>query len=291
MGWPELASRLQEFPGRWQVGFGSAFFDAAHLGRPQALTPLYLNGDDRFAIDPNDQATAVVAFGGTWGDSIAAMRSVRELFTRDGSAIVTMHLGVHVERDHTGFLDGTSNLQDLDAESFRACTLVQPDEDPAFSGGSYLIFRKYEEDLHLWEDLPDAVKETIIGRRRCSGAFLDGSFEWTPNAWGVTHPRAHVRRANPRADTADWRNRLFRRGVSYTERADDGALRHGLLFFALARDPVRQFVRIHNEALVPDEASGDLLFASGYVKPRRSGCFFLPRPSQVRDVFESGEDG
>ena len=46
------------------------------------------------------------------------------------------------------------------------------DEDPAFTGGSYVIVQKYLHDLKKWDAIPTEVQEHIIGRRKVSDIEL-----------------------------------------------------------------------------------------------------------------------
>ncbi|MGN6407804.1 MAG: Dyp-type peroxidase [Curtobacterium sp.] len=72
-------------------------------------------------------------------------------------------------RDLLGFVDGTANPvgQDL-PES----TVVGP-EDPAGTGGSYVVVQKYTHPLAAWEALGTEHQEAIIGRRKADNLELD----------------------------------------------------------------------------------------------------------------------
>lgn len=85
-------------------------------------------------------------------------------------------------RDHTGFHDGTSNLQDklhTDPQYYRSKVYLPhpapayPGEparvrdDPRYDGGTYLVHRKYVEDLDKWRsddfDMQDHYGKTFKG--------------------------------------------------------------------------------------------------------------------------------
>lgn len=72
------------------------------------------------------------------------------------------------DRDIIGFVDGTENPRG-NAASFAA---IVGDEDPAFSGGSYVIVQKYLHDMKGWNALPTETQERIIGRRKLSDIEL-----------------------------------------------------------------------------------------------------------------------
>ncbi|HTH53326.1 MAG TPA: Dyp-type peroxidase [Edaphobacter sp.] len=72
------------------------------------------------------------------------------------------------DRDVIGFVDGTENPRG-NAASFAA---IVGDEDPAFTGGSYVIVQKYLHDMKGWNALPTETQERIIGRRKLSDIEL-----------------------------------------------------------------------------------------------------------------------
>lgn len=65
-------------------------------------------------------------------------------------------------RSMVGFVDGTENPQGDEAVE---ATLIG-DEDPAYSGGSYVIVQKYLHDMAAWNALPVAEQEKVIGRTK-----------------------------------------------------------------------------------------------------------------------------
>jgi putative iron-dependent peroxidase len=79
------------------------------------------------------------------------------------------------ERDLLGFVDGTENPVDQGAID---ATIIG-DEDPAFTGGSYVIVQKYLHDMTAWNALPVERQETIIGRKKLSDIELDDSAKAT----------------------------------------------------------------------------------------------------------------
>jgi putative iron-dependent peroxidase len=72
------------------------------------------------------------------------------------------------ERDLIGFVDGTENPVDQAAVD---CTVIG-DEDPPFTGGSYVIVQKYLHNLAAWNTLPVEQQEKIIGRTKQSNIEL-----------------------------------------------------------------------------------------------------------------------
>ena len=72
------------------------------------------------------------------------------------------------DRDVLGFVDGTENPR---GDAAREAAIIGG-EDPAFTGGSYVIVQKYLHDLKAWNTLPVETQERIIGRRKLSDVEL-----------------------------------------------------------------------------------------------------------------------
>ncbi|MGP4014546.1 Dyp-type peroxidase [Saccharopolyspora sp. 5N708] len=72
-------------------------------------------------------------------------------------------------RDLLGFMDGTENPVGPAAS---AAVLVG-DEDPDFTGGSYIIVQKYLHDLDAWNALSTEAQENVIGRTKLTNIELD----------------------------------------------------------------------------------------------------------------------
>ncbi|TSD99659.1 Dyp-type peroxidase [Skermania sp. ID1734] len=81
----------------------------------------------------------------------------------DGAATIvdeTQGFRYFEQRDLLGFVDGTENPTGWAAADQ---TLVG-DEDPEFSGGSYVIVQKYLHDLTDWNSISVEEQERVIGR-------------------------------------------------------------------------------------------------------------------------------
>src|SRR5271163_4683340 len=73
------------------------------------------------------------------------------------------------DRDVMGFVDGTENPR---GDAAREAAIVGG-EDPAFSGGSYVIVQKYLHNMQAWNALTTEAQERIIGRKKLSDIELD----------------------------------------------------------------------------------------------------------------------
>jgi putative iron-dependent peroxidase len=74
-------------------------------------------------------------------------------------------------RSIIGFVDGTENPVGRKAVNF---TIVG-DEDPGFSGGSYVLVQKYLHNMTAWNSLSVEAQEQVIGRKKLSDIELDDS--------------------------------------------------------------------------------------------------------------------
>ncbi len=177
-------------------------------------------------------------------------------------------------RNLMGFRDGTSNLDAADeAEMLRHVWVGADDDEPGWTvGGSYMAVRIIRMFVEFWDRTPLAEQEAIIGRKKESGAPLDGrretdvpDFKADPEG-DVTPLDAHIRLANPRTpDTED--NLLLRRGFSFSRGFDGaGRLDQGLAYVSFQRSLERGFVAVQSRL------DGEPL--EEYIQPQGGGYFF-----------------
>jgi putative iron-dependent peroxidase len=152
------------------VGVGSAAWDRLFTGpRPRDLHPFVPLAGPRHCAPS------------TPGDLIFHLRSRRmdlcfELAQLIGERLegaVTVVDEVHGfksfdERDLLGFVDGTENPEG----SLARDAVFVGDEDPEFSGGSYVIVQKYLHDLASWNALSVREQELVIGRSKLNNVEL-----------------------------------------------------------------------------------------------------------------------
>ncbi len=180
-------------------------------------------------------------------------------------------------RNLLGFKDGTNNLRSGDDALLKRWLWVgERDDQRWMTGGTYLVARRIRMNLSTWSSTPLTVQESVIGRKRDSGAPLTGTREHDkanfqaldPHGFPVIPLGAHIRVAAPETNGGV---HLLRRGYNFFDGVDErtGNLNAGLLFICFQRDPVKQFT-----ALQGDLARSDNL--SQYITHVGSGVFACP---------------
>lgn len=179
-------------------------------------------------------------------------------------------------RNLFGQKDGTANLRaentaDLDEH-------VWINSGPAWArGGSYLVARRINMTIEVWDTLQLQEQERLTGRFKHNGAPLSagaGGDEFTPmdftakDARGLplVDPNSHVARVHPDNNGGV---KMLRRGYNFVDGNDaQGRLEAGLFFIAFVNDPAR-FARVHSNM------SRDDMFVE-YLKTTGSAVFLVP---------------
>ena len=177
------------------------------------------------------------------------------------------------KRNLMGFIDGTSNLNASDDAVMDRHVWVQPDDDePAWAvGGAYHVVRVIRMLVEFWDRTRLSEQESIIGRRKESGAPLGGEIEtdvpdYSADADGeVTPLDAHIRLANPRTAETEG-DLILRSGLSFSRGFDgDGQLDQGLAFVSFQRR-LSQF--LNTQARLAGEPLEE------YIVPEGGGYYF-----------------
>jgi deferrochelatase/peroxidase EfeB len=161
-------------------------------------------------------------------------------------------------RNLMGFQDGTANIMAEDTAAIGKFVWASEPVSPAWMrGGSYLVARRIEINLKLWDSTGLDDQQQTIGRNKLGGGVL-----------GTVPPTAHILLASRGRNHGQ---RLLRRGYSYVDGIDPatGGMGAGLIFLCYQRDPRRQFIPIQRRI-----AGIDAL--SLYIKHVGSAIFACP---------------
>lgn len=181
-------------------------------------------------------------------------------------------------RNMFGFKDGTANMRAEDTDLLNRWVWVNKDDNPApaqwMTGGTYLVARRIRMDIEPWDRANLAEQETIVGRRKGSGAplgqqgeFDEPDFQITSYGAPVIARDAHVRLAHP--DNLGG-VQILRRGYNFTDGSDGfGHLDAGLFFIAFNRETGKQFVPMQHELSRRDAMTE-------YLIPNASAVFAIP---------------
>jgi len=181
-------------------------------------------------------------------------------------------------RNLFGFKDGTMNIKAEETSDVDEHVWVAAGDDAKadwLAGGSYLVARRFNMTIEVWDRQPLGDQEAFVGRTKDSGAPLSGGGEHTapdfdmPGAddQPVIPVDAHVRLVHP--DFNDGA-RMLRRGYNFVDGSNSlGGLDAGLFFLAFVRNPDTHFIPIQTRM-----AAHDALME--YLKVNGSALFAVP---------------
>jgi deferrochelatase/peroxidase EfeB len=162
-------------------------------------------------------------------------------------------------RNLFGFKDGTVNPDLNDHQKLNQAVWVQPDDGQNWlTNGSYLVVRRIQMFIEVWDRTTLKGQEDTFGRKRDSGAPLGQKHEFDQvdldkkDENGNDHiPKtAHVRRAHGKGN-----EHLLRRSYSYSNGMDaqTGTFDAGLLFMCYQQKPSKQFIPIQQRLAENDK--------------------------------------
>jgi deferrochelatase/peroxidase EfeB len=181
-------------------------------------------------------------------------------------------------RNLMGFKDGTMNLKAEDPAAIDAHVWVPADADPRgrwLAGGSYLVVRRINMTVEIWDRQPLSEQERVIGRTKAEGAPLSGGSEFSQpdfqlkgsDGEPLVAADAHVRLVHASNNGGA---KMLRRGYNFVDGSDGlGRMDAGLFFLAYVRDPRTQFIPIQMKL-----GLGDGL--SEYLQHTGSALFAIP---------------
>ncbi len=249
------------------VGIGSQAWDRLFAGpRPAELHPF------RELVGPRHHAPS------TPGDLLFHIRAGRRYpcFELAGQIMdrlrgfVTVRDEVHGfkyfdVRDLLGFVDGTENPVGPAAGE----AVLIGDEDPDFTGGSYVIVQKYLHDLQAWNALPVEEQERIIGRTKLSDIELDDAVQPTDS---------HVARTTI-VEPDGTERKILRDNMPFGE---VGRGEFGTYFIGYARTPTVTERMLDRMFLGDEEASHDRILE--FSTATTGTLFFVPTTDFLDDL-------
>jgi deferrochelatase/peroxidase EfeB len=146
---------------------------------------------------------------------------------------------------------------------------------PWLAGGSYLVVRRINMTIEIWDRQPLSEQERVIGRTKAEGAPLSGGGEFSQPDFNLrgsdkeplVATDAHVRLVHPSHNKGA---KMLRRGYNFVDGSDGlGRLDAGLFFLAYVRDPRTHYIPIQMKL-----GQGDGL--SEYVQHTGSALFAIP---------------
>jgi deferrochelatase/peroxidase EfeB len=181
-------------------------------------------------------------------------------------------------RNLMGFKDGTMNVKAEDPAAVDQHVWVAADADTKgrwLAGGSYLVVRRINMTVEIWDRQPLSEQERVVGRTKAEGAPLSGGGEFSQpdfhlkgrDGEPLVAADAHVRLVHPSNNGGA---KMLRRGYNFVDGSDGlGRMDAGLFFLAYVRDPRTHFTPIQMKL-----GLGDGL--SEYLQHTGSALFAIP---------------
>jgi putative iron-dependent peroxidase len=248
------------------VSIGSAAWDRLFTGpRPAQLHPFpVLRGTKHQAPStPGDLLFHIRAM------SMDACFELGHRITERLAAAATVIDEVHgfqyfEDRDLIGFVDGTENPKGKEA----VVAVTVGDEDPAFSGGSYVHVQRYVHNMEAWEALPVPDQENVVGRTKQDDVEMDDD---------VKPANSHVALTAIKDEQGNGLE-ILRANMPYG-RVGDGEM--GTYFIGYCKDPGVTERMLENMFLGDPRGNYDRLL--DFSTPVTGSAFFTPSA----DFFEA----
>ncbi|WP_191602837.1 Dyp-type peroxidase [Marinomonas algicola] len=166
-------------------------------------------------------------------------------------------------RDLTGFVDGTENP----TGDHRVEVALVGEEDPTFSGGSYLHLQKFIHKLDSWEKLSIDKQETIFGRSKVD------NIEFTS---AEKSPHAHTKRTSIKNQQGESLE-ILRQSMPFSTLKESG-----LMFASYCRTPDNFNAMLKSMLIGDDEGKTDHLMK--YTQAVTGQSFFVPSLNWLKQL-------
>jgi putative iron-dependent peroxidase len=161
------------------------------------------------------------------------------------------------DRDLTGFIDGSENPTLIEA----AEVALIPEGNPG-AGGTILLLQKWVHETALWEALPVATQERVIGRMKADSIEIEDKAS-----------DSHVASTDQ-----DRFGKIFRRNMPYGT-----VTNHGTMFVGFSADQQRLSKMLESMAGVAGSARDAL---TRYTRPLTGAYYFVPSTDRLSQPIE-----
>ncbi|RFU61063.1 iron uptake transporter deferrochelatase/peroxidase subunit [Peribacillus glennii] len=162
-------------------------------------------------------------------------------------------------RNLFGFKDGTVNPNTNNGKEMDQQVWVQSGDGPGWlAGGTYMVVRRIQMFIEVWDRTALREQENTFGRHRDSGAPIGQKNEFDSPDYNKKDANgqlaipidSHMRLAN-----GDGSQQILRRAYSYADGMDPetGSFDAGLLFICFQRNPEKQFIPMQHRLAKMDK--------------------------------------
>ncbi|PFP24499.1 deferrochelatase/peroxidase EfeB [Bacillus sp. AFS073361] len=175
-------------------------------------------------------------------------------------------------RNLFGFKDGTANPDVNNEEQMNKQVWVQPGDGPNWlANGSYLVVRRIQMFIEVWDRTTLKDQENTFGRYRENGAPIGQKSEFEKLNLKQKNEKGEYSipaDSHTRVSHGDGSQQILRRAYSYSDGMDlkTGSFDAGLLFLCFQRAPSKQFIPIQNRLAMMDKLNE-------YISHRGSAIF------------------
>ena len=159
-------------------------------------------------------------------------------------------------RDLTGFVDGTENPK---GQHRREVALITDEQDPKFSGGSFLHVQRYRHNLSLWKSIETQKQEDVFGRTKIDNVEYSSEEK---------SPHAHTKRTSLKDDNGE-SIEILRQSMPYGDMKQKG------LFFVSYCNKPKSF-EVMLESMIYGDEEGNFDHMLKYTQAETGAAFFAP---------------